>query len=224
MKFLLSAVAAVFVAGPAFAASNLVVNGGFEAAPSPANGYILYAGGATFPGWTATGHDVGTIDGGYSEGGLVFNANSGNNAIDLTGAGNTGAADGITQTIATIAGKRYTLTFFVGNASPTGGNASSYLSPSTLDLSINSGAISSYTNSDDTAFGINWKSFSTTFTATGPTTLAFSNGTVSTDNYLGLDDVSATAVPEPTTWAMMIGGIAMVGFATRRRRQTAVAA
>jgi hypothetical protein len=34
----------------------------------------------------------------------------------------------------------------------------------------------------------------------------------------------AGGVPEPATWAMMIGGLAMVGSVMRRRRQTAVAA
>ncbi len=32
----------------------------------------------------------------------------------------------------------------------------------------------------------------------------------------------AAAVPEPATWAMMIGGFGMIGFAARRRRNMAV--
>ena len=35
-----------------------------------------------------------------------------------------------------------------------------------------------------------------------------------------LDDIAATAVPEPATWAMLIAGFGMVGFAARRRRST----
>lgn len=41
-----------------------------------------------------------------------------------------------------------------------------------------------------------------------------------------LDGVSVTeagVVPEPATWALMIGGFAMVGFAARRRRTTVAA-
>ncbi|TRW15091.1 PEPxxWA-CTERM sorting domain-containing protein [Glacieibacterium frigidum] len=38
-----------------------------------------------------------------------------------------------------------------------------------------------------------------------------------------LDGVSLTAVPEPATWALLIGGFAMVGVAARRRRTTVVA-
>ena len=32
-----------------------------------------------------------------------------------------------------------------------------------------------------------------------------------------IDNVSVTAVPEPATWGLMIGGFLMVGFAARRR-------
>jgi len=35
-------------------------------------------------------------------------------------------------------------------------------------------------------------------------------------------DTGATAVPEPATWAMMIGGFAAMGFALRRRPKVAV--
>jgi PEP-CTERM motif len=37
-------------------------------------------------------------------------------------------------------------------------------------------------------------------------------------------DTIAAAVPEPQTWAMLIGGFGMVGFAARRRRSIAVSA
>lgn len=212
--------AALAAAAPVAAATNLVVNGDFEAAPAPNGGYIQYLGGATFPGWTVTGNDVIVIDRNYSESGLVFNAQGGSrNSIDLTGAGNTGAADGITQTISTLAGRQYRLTFFVGNASPTGGNASNYTQPSTLNLSIDGGALTSYTNAVNTPFGINYAPFSFVFTATGPTSLAFSNGTVG-DNMLGLDTLSVTAVPEPATWGLMIVGFGLIGASTRRRSAT----
>ncbi len=34
----------------------------------------------------------------------------------------------------------------------------------------------------------------------------------------GIDDISYNAVPEPATWAMLITGFGLVGFAARRRR------
>lgn len=218
MKFVVTALAALIATAPATAAVNLVVNGDFEAAPAANGSYIQYFGGGSFPGWSVTGSDVIVIDESYSEQGLVFNAQGGSqNAIDLTGAGNTGPADGIVQTIATAAGQKYRLIFFVGNASPTGGNAGSYTQPSTVNLSINGGLPISYTNAVNVPFGIDYKQFSLDFTATGATTLAFSNGTVG-DNMLGLDTVSVSAVPEPATWGLMIVGFGMVGLAARRRK------
>ncbi len=50
----------------------------------------------------------------------------------------------------------------------------------------------------------------------------------SSDQGLAVDDLSITAttlagaVPEPATWAMMIGGVAMAGGALRRRRRSTV--
>lgn len=41
------------------------------------------------------------------------------------------------------------------------------------------------------------------------------NGTI---NYTGLDDVSLTLpIPEPDTWAMLLAGLGIAGFAARRR-------
>ena len=39
-----------------------------------------------------------------------------------------------------------------------------------------------------------------------------------------LDNVLVTQVPEPTTWAMLIAGFGLVGFAARRRRQASALA
>ncbi len=51
----------------------------------------------------------------------------------------------------------------------------------------------------------------------------FNNLTLSSgSNSFELDNLSTLsgAVPEPTTWAMMIGGLAMVGLQMRRRKAT----
>ena len=220
---------ALALATTASAAGNLIVNGDFESAPAPANGtFTQLFGGNTFTGWTVTGNDILLIDKNYVEGGtLFFNANSPNVAVDLTGAGNTSPLDGIFQSVATQVGKIYRLSFYVGNAAPIGGNGGVYVLPSTVNLSINNGAIQGFTNSSTAGTssggnGINFQQFTTTFTATGASTLiAFSNGTPVGDNYAGLDDVSLIAVPEPATWAMMIMGFFGLGTILRRRHAVA---
>lgn len=45
---------------------------------------------------------------------------------------------------------------------------------------------------------------------------------LSSTNYAFEIDTVAAAVPEPATWAMMIGGLGLVGFAARRRHRPAV--
>jgi len=62
------------------------------------------------------------------------------------------------------------------------------------------------------------------FIATGAGSLQFAFGTTSNDNVGPLLDnvvLDISAVPEPATWGMMIGGFALVG-ASMRRRKTAV--
>jgi hypothetical protein len=73
-----------------------------------------------------------------------------------------------------------------------------------------------------------WRKVAMTFTAASTTeTLSFlahgqPNGL---PPLVLLDGVSMTsAVPEPTTWAMLITGFALVGAASRRRRVAEVAA
>ena len=123
MKLIIAFAATAILAGPV-GAVELIVNGGFET-PATTNGaFTQYSGGSNFPGWSVLGNDVIVINTNYNEGGLGFNANRGLASIDLTGAGNTGPTNGISQTIATGPGS-YRLSFFVGNASPTGGNANS---------------------------------------------------------------------------------------------------
>ena len=66
----------------------------------------------------------------------------------------------------------------------------------------------------------NWQSFTTTYTATkGSILTARAVGT--SDSYGGyLDNISISGVPEPTSWAMMIGGFGLVGGTLRRRRSS----
>lgn len=44
------------------------------------------------------------------------------------------------------------------------------------------------------------------------------NGTIQDVRQIRLDEVVATAVPEPASWAMMIGGFGLLGGAMRRRK------
>jgi hypothetical protein len=214
--------AAAVLAVPASAA-NLIVNGGFENPPAPNAGYSQYFGGNSFGGWTVTGADVLVLDTNYNEPNVIFNAASGNNALDITGAGNTSPADGVYQDVATVAGQTYTLRFLLGNAD--GSQNPVYTLPSSVGVSIDGGSVTTLTNAAVTPLGINWATKYYSFTATGTTTrVAFSNTTPAspiTDNFAGLDAVSLS-VPEPAQWALMFGGFGLIGAMVRRRRSNVV--
>ena len=59
--------------------------------------------------------------------------------------------------------------------------------------------------------------------AAGTYTLSFT-GQVAEDRTSFIDAVALTAVPEPGTWAMMIGGFGMAGGLMRRRSRKLVTA
>jgi len=218
MRSILAVIAIAVVSG---AHANLFVNGGFESPSVPAGTFIHYGTGSTgITGWTVVGPQVSQIHTTYGEPGLgvtAFNANSGMAHIDITGGGNVGTNAGLTQSVATVVGQLYELSFFVGKA--TGG--ANYSTQSILDVSINGGARVSYFNTNNTPVGfVNWVQHSVQFTATSTSTsITFFNGTgLATNNFVGLDDASLTAVPEPMACSLLALGAAAV--LRRRRRQS----
>lgn len=117
----------------------------------------------------------------------------------------------MTQTIATTAGQRYTLSFDVGNSSRYNFSGTSSLSASVG----NSSQLFINTNTSSADF---WQRFSMDFTAnSNATNLTFTGNNAV--HYIGLDNVVVTAaVPEPGTYAMLLAGVALLGAVARRRK------
>jgi hypothetical protein len=203
-----AAAGAMAIAAPATAA-NLLINGDFEASSNPTT---------TPPGWTNIGHSDGVIA--YS----AFNtpAYDGLYYYDIGGFGSPLPAlgDGIEQTVATIAGEAYTLTFGYSGENTFG-------STTILDVTIGS-VLTQFTIIADGS-GVFQMPFTTTsinyVAAGGSTTIKFQ---VSSSTNLGSHDplldkiifegAGAGVVPEPATWAMMIMGFGLVGTVMRRRK------
>jgi len=205
---------------PATAHANLLLNPGFESPPL-GSVYAAYDHGDSIGGWLVFGTGFPTvahltIRADYQEysGALSFSPHGGLVSLDMTGSGNRGA-NGIMQTVATTAGAAMALSFWVGNQDAAFG---SYILPSAVEVFVDSVSVGVFANADNSNADVNWKQFSVQFVASSAsTTIAFVNATPIGDNMAGLDDVSLTAIPEPTS--LLLLGTALTSLLPLRRRR-----
>ncbi|MEZ5399507.1 MAG: DUF642 domain-containing protein [Bryobacteraceae bacterium] len=201
--------------------ANLISNPGFELSVMGGNFQIVNTGDTFITDWNVSGAALLMLTSSYTENGgtLLFPSHSGDQHLDITGAGNTLLGQ-ISQTVTTTPGIDYTLSFWVGNqddADPVYPNAS------LISLYIDGSLVGTYGHSDDTPNQTTWREFVVNFkAASASTTIAFENATPTGDNMAGLDDVSLDVsaanvnAPEPGTFAL--AGIALLGLAALRRR------
>lgn len=215
-------VACLLAAG---AAKAQVANGGFETPEVPRGSFTDFVvGSVAIPGWTVIGPAgtvVSIVSTAFVQNGVAFQSQSGVQWLDLTGNGSN-QSEGVSQTLSTIAGHLYEVSFFVGNT--TGGSI--FGTTSTVNLGINGVQSFAAVNSLANPTGLSWQQFVYGFVATGSsTTLSLSNGDPGGDNSNGLDGITladkgpvVSPVPEPETYAMMLAGLAALGLASRRRK------
>jgi hypothetical protein len=146
--------------------------------------------------------------------------------VDLTGQANNLPFGGLEQTITTTPGVKYTLTFALGAATTwnLGTLAGSALTASATGTSLLASEL--FTASTPTTAN-QWQTETLSFTAdSASTTIEFLGDSANVySKYIGLDDVSvSSAVPEASTWAMMLAGFAGLGFVGYRRAGKARAA
>lgn len=236
----LSAIAALS-AGLAHASTNLIANGNFESTTYGSNKQLASSVSSaaadsdhrtTLTGWTSSNGN----DGGYNfvldtsiantPSSAIWLKSDGNGYAPSATSNNVFASDALyypgvlSQTVNGLqAGKAYTLTFNYALGQQVGfdgDNSDNYwqvgfggVTKDSQALSIASGGFSG------------WKSASMSFTASSASAaLSFlANGsTPGAPPFMLLDNVSLTAaVPEPSTWAMLLGGLGLVGLMMRRR-------
>jgi hypothetical protein len=196
------------------ASAAIVTNGSFEDitnfVPDGNDTMSLGPGSIAMPGWTVINGILAWIGPTNPFNGLT--AQNGGYFLDLTGYHDGIPYGGVTQSIATTAGGKYALTFYLGSSAQ-------YGVPDSIFASAGS-ASGTFTSTDPTSNNA-WQLETLLFTATGPSTLISLVGN-SGDQYIGLDNVSVAPVPEPSTWAMMILGFLGVGFVAYRRRNKMV--
>jgi hypothetical protein len=205
-----------------------IVNGSFETPVLPSGGFQVFGNGQTVgAGWTAVGTDVLILQQNYSEPGNgmpAFPAAVGNQSLDITGLGNRGLANGVSQLCTTTPGQAYVLSFSVGAA--LGNATSTYQADAQLRLSLVGATTPPITNVPfinpilgQAVGSVDWVQFNVPFVASGSSvSFEFFNNTLAT-NFVGLDGVALTAVPEPTSLALALGaiGLAAVGHWRRKR-------
>jgi hypothetical protein len=229
------AVAIVALASGAHAATNLVLNGGFEMGPAVSTQFGATFGGQVVPDWTGLGGNHLEF---YYVGGTQTSVSPANqfndpqadfhtsmNTLSPQG-GNFVGLDGdsdfdgsLSQTInGLVAGQTYDLQFDWGAA-----QLLNRTGKTTEQLSVSLGGQNQLTNVlNNVSEGFTgWQTVNMQFTATG-TSEVLNFLSVGTPNGLPpiavLDGVSLTSVPEPAAWGLMLVGLGGLGAALRRRR------
>ena len=200
MKSLIATAALIASMGCAHAAQNIVVDGGFESQSQAAGTWNVYR---SIPGWT-------TVSGSGIEvrNQLAGTAFEGHNFVELDSFDNSAMA----QTLATDAGTHYTLSFEYSaraGVAAASNPISVYWNGNLLDTADLDG-----TGQSDNV----WHAYSYSVVGTGQDTLMFAAGGTNDSVGGSLDAVSVTAVPEPSTGALMVGGLALIGFSLGKRR------
>lgn len=216
MRTLIVAAAAIALSTSANAATNLVVNGGFEVGTSPAGSTELSVGSTSLFGWTVLSKGVTYVDN------TVWDAAAGTRSIEL---GVDSGQGGLRQRVFGFnVGSKYVLSFNLSaNPFDTANRPHDF-----RDLTSVSGGLPQIYNYTITA-------------ANSPTNMLYQ--TISYEFFASakhqdlqfrsltrgafapvIDTVSISAVPEASTWAMLIVGFGMVGLASRQRKRTVVAA
>jgi choice-of-anchor C domain-containing protein len=207
------AASALIFSLPASAAVNLVANGSFELGSNPGVFSTIGIGSSALTAWSITSGNIDYI-------GSYWQASNGVRSVDMNGSFVAGT---ISQTISgLVIGRTYNFSFDIA------GNPDGPPPTKRLDATINGTTYTAaFPVGANTRSSMGWSTYSTTFVASsGSTLLSFTpNGDPNGAFGPALDNVSvSSAVPEPSTWAMMLLGFVGLGYLGSRKRLAAAAA
>jgi hypothetical protein len=177
--------------------AGLIVNGSFEEATNGATlGYDSLSPGSTnIPGWTTTNAEL-TWDGPALGVSPPLSAAQGNDFLDLTGLHDTPPYGAVFQTITTVVGLQYQVSFEVGSDKYYDSyyTSGTFVAPS-VAVSLNGSVAFTAVNDFPTATNY-WQTWVFSFTASATKTiLMFTGTTASRVAYIGLDNVVVTGGP-----------------------------
>ena len=195
--------------------ANLLTNASFEDGSFVNQGnatMVLNAGSTSITGWTVSADQLAWIDMGNPFG---LSAQDGNRFLDLTAYPAGAPFGGVSQSIATIPGQQYELTFYLGTYTQRWGGPP-------VSILASAGNTSRTFTVSTTSTASTWTPFSMLFMATSATTPVTLTGSAGFE-YIGLDNVSVegvagTTIPEPATYLLMATGLATLIAGRRRNR------
>jgi uncharacterized repeat protein (TIGR03803 family) len=174
---------------------NLIANCNFLQPQVPRGGLTIFCVGSTIGPWTVVGPSgtcVNTVSSTFMQYGFTFDAQNGNQFMDLTGY-NSNSTEGVSQTVNTKPGALYELSFWVGNVNDPNGT---FGPTATVEVQVNGTSIGEFSNSEGMGdmFQV-WEKFTQKIKATSKqTTIAFINESGSSDYNTGLDNVQLRLV------------------------------
>src|SRR5262249_11121625 len=142
-----------------------------------------------------------------------LSAQDGSFFLDLTGYHTGAPFGGVTQAVATTAGQQYELSFYLGSYTARWGGPP-------VSILASAGGTSQTFSDNSTSSSSTWTLETLAFTATGSSTVITLTGAAGVED-IGLDNVNLDAVPEPSTWAMMLIGVAGLGLVSYRGTRAA---
>jgi len=194
--------------------ASIVADGSFDA-PSGGPGFTNLTPTQTFGAWTVTGSGNGPFGPAGVDliGGYWAAPSLGGGSVDLDGF----APGGITQSIANLAAGSYLLSFYLS------GNPDGWPATKTVEVTIGNVVVPfTYTlTGANSLANMNYQLETVKFTLNSPATIPLSFRSLDSDGSPWgpvIGDVSISAVPEPTTWAMMIIGFFGLGIMAHRRK------
>lgn len=205
--------------GAAPVLANLIVNGSFETPVVPAGGFVTYPAGSTaITGWTVVGtgpDSASVVSTSFMQSGVTFQAQDGQQWIDLAGYVSNAQTSGVTQNIATTPLQLYKVSFYVGSATDGG-----FFFPTSVDLSVDGGPRVRFTNPIAPSNMLDWQQFTVPFVATGTSTsITFYNGGPSNNFLSAIDNVVIEGIPEPSTGVLALVTFVASALMIRKKRR-----
>jgi hypothetical protein len=196
------------------AQANLLTNPSFEQGAFVNQGnvtMVLSVGSTTITGWTVTGDQLAWIDVGNPWG---LSAQDGTRFLDFTAYPTGAPFGGISQTIPTMPGAQYSLSFYLGSYTTRWGGPP-------VSITASAGNASQIFTVSTTSSASTWTPFTLPFTATSANTAVTLLGSAGFQ-YIGLDNtdvelVSAGSAPEPASYYLLASGLGLLVLAIRKK-------